>query len=127
MNAENTKKLVEAYPILYRQVGGDPKETCMCFGFECGDGWFDIINEVSAKLEEVNKAVKDGDYHITALQVKEKFGSLRFYVGGANAEQYLWIEEAEMKSETTCESCGKPGEARGGRWVQTLCDECHKK
>lgn len=38
MNKENTEKLVQAFPKLYRSVGGDPHATCMAWGFECGDG-----------------------------------------------------------------------------------------
>ena len=43
MNTENTKKLIEAFPALYRGYKKSPRESLMCFGFECGDGWFDLI------------------------------------------------------------------------------------
>lgn len=43
MNPENTQKLLTAYPLLYREL----RE----WRFECGDGWFDIVWQVSAEIE----------------------------------------------------------------------------
>ena len=122
MNKELEKKLVEKYPILYRNYGGDMRETCMAWGMSHGDGWYDILDKLSAKLEP---------FGIVAEQVKEKFGSLRFYIGACPSEHfdevYKHIQEAEHLSSKTCENCGKPGESRGGGWIQTLCDDCDKK
>lgn len=57
-----------------------------------------------------------------ASQVKEKYGTLRFYMSSANDKMYDMIEDAESKSAVTCEECGQPGELRGGGWLRTLCD-----
>lgn len=57
-----------------------------------------------------------------ALQVKEKFGLLRFYVYGGNDRTYDYIEFAEAMSGRICEECGAPGVLRGGGWLRTLCD-----
>ena len=61
------------------------------------------------------------------LQVKEKFGGLRFYVNSATEEMYRLISEAESQSYEICEECGKPGtlsqKIKGG-WMKTLCLEC---
>lgn len=120
MNAENTQYLVEHFPNLYADCGRSPKESCMAFGFECGDGWFELLKELSERLEPEAGAV--------AAQVKEKFGTLRFYLrGGATDAAWGAIDEAEAKSGETCESCGKPGSLRGKSWVQTLCDGCSEK
>jgi hypothetical protein len=122
MNKKNTEYLYATYPNLYQNHSKSMRETCMCWGFECSDGWFKIIDELSAKLEPLG---------IVAEQVKEKFGTLRFYIGGVPTEiaDEVWaaIEEAEQKSEVTCEVCGAPGELRGGGWVSTLCDPCNAK
>jgi hypothetical protein len=119
MNAEHTKYLIEHFPKLYRGVDKPLTESLMGFGFECGDGWFELIKELSEKLEPMG---------VEAVQVKEKWGGLRFYVDGATDEAWDIIEEAEQKSETICEACGAPGELRDQRyWVFTLCDECDKK
>ena len=118
MNAENTKYLIEHFPNLYRGVDKPLTDSLMGFGFECGDGWFELIKELSEKLEPMG---------VEAIQVKEKWGGLRFYlVGGAPHEAWDLIEEAEEKAETICEACGAPGEVRDRPWVVTLCDECDK-
>jgi len=65
--------------------------------------------------------------HASASQVKEKFGTLRFYMDGATDEMYDAINEAERLSATTCESCGLPGKVIGGGWIRVLCDKCNKE
>ena len=122
MKKELEQKLIEKYPNLYKNHGGDPRQTCMAWGIAVGDGWYDIIDKLSEKLES---------YGIVAEQVKEKFGGLRFYIGGCSKEifdeVYGHIREAEKLASQTCEVCGKPGKSRGGGWIKTLCDECDKK
>ena len=78
-----------------------------------GKGWSSLIDAIFDRLPE--------DAYI--LQIKEKYGGLRFYVGGVDAETLAFIEEVERKSYETCEICGKPGKPREGGWVKTLCDE----
>lgn len=65
--------------------------------------------------------------HPRALQVKEKFGSLRFYMTSNTDEIDDLIDKAEEKSYKTCEECGCPGKLRNGGWMTTLCDSCAKK
>lgn len=72
----------------------------------------------------------DPDYEIH--QVKEKFGTLRYYFGttksGVESDIMYAIERwAENRSASTCESCGKFGELRGDSWVITLCDSCDEE
>lgn len=62
-----------------------------------------------------------------ASQVKEKFGTLRFYMTCETKEMSEAIRVAEEESARTCERCGMPGEQRGGGWVLTLCDRCHNE
>lgn len=64
---------------------------------------------------------------ITISQIKEKFGTLRFYIyGGSDAIDKL-IDTAEDLSSVTCEQCGQSGELRDNGWLFTLCDECWDK
>jgi hypothetical protein len=122
MNKEHTETLIRRYPNLYKNVGGDPRQTNMAFGFACGDGWFGILDELSAKLEKLG---------VVAAQVKEKFGTLRFYTEPMASEvaDEAWelIDAAEEQSKVTCELCGAPGTLRGGWWLQTLCNQCDKE
>ena len=189
MKPEYDQQLVERYPMLYAQRGRSMMETCMCWGFECGDGWYDIIDHLSAELETMNKEIaerkkNDGrwlmgyslvsffslgftlvyginleitgnghspflagcmaiagllallnilqirgrSYVLTeATQVKEKFGTLRFYADyGEDYEDEIedLIHQAEVRSSKTCEECGQPGVTRPGGWIKTLCDDC---
>lgn len=63
-----------------------------------------------------------------ASQVKEKFGTLRFYMTTSTLEMGKLIDEAEELSAKTCEECGKPGNLRKKHyWVYTACDECDIK
>ena len=51
MNEELTKRLYDKFPLLYGDKDGQMTTTAMCWNFECGDGWFDIIWDLSSKLE----------------------------------------------------------------------------
>jgi hypothetical protein len=67
----------------------------MSRGFEHGDGWFRIIEELSAKLDTIARKC---EITIIADQVKEKFGTLRFYYGVSGLERVQKPEEnAEIK------------------------------
>lgn len=66
-------------------------------------------------------------------QIKEKFGTLRFYYNTLNSQissdsrkSIRALSQAEIKSSNTCEICGKYGEVRvdGGIYT-TVCEE-HK-
>ena len=60
-----------------------------------------------------------------ASQVKEKFGTLRFYMSGYLDGMDEHISEACRKSAVTCEYCGATGALRSdGGWLTTLCDKC---
>jgi len=77
MKEELDKALVKDFPILYQQRYDDMRTTCMYWGFSCGDGWEPLIRRLSEKLEAWNN--KHPDKAVVATQVKEKFGTLRFY------------------------------------------------
>ena len=60
MNEEQDKKLVKAFPLLYGDRHGPIRSTAMCWGFACSDGWFDIIWDLSSKLEPlIQKLIDD--------------------------------------------------------------------
>ena len=161
MREELDKLLCEKYPLLYRDRNAPMTETAMCWGFCCGEGWFNIIDTLSGLLcsdynqakesyesikeyyenggkwpwnngkiitpEEVEerrlKMVEAEQMVPTVVQVKEKFGSLRFYINGGTEEHYNYIRFAEHLSARTCETCGAPGKMRGQGWYYTACDE----
>jgi hypothetical protein len=85
--------------------------------FDCGDGWFNLIWNL---CEDLDKVVGE-EFRVD--QVKEKFGTLRFYASGTNREAEALIRVAEKLSAITCEICGKPGKLKvKGAWYRTVCD-----
>jgi len=131
MKEELDKKLCEDFPLLYADRNASMQETCMCWGFEVGDGWHDIIYKLSDKLEkmikEYEKKNPDAKGIMKASQVKEKFGTLRYYMTSSTDEMEKVISKAESQSAKTCEVCGKPGDLTGKGWYRTLCNKCVKK
>ncbi|MBC7750765.1 MAG: hypothetical protein H7Z73_03465 [Candidatus Saccharibacteria bacterium] len=129
MNKANTKKLYESFPFLYGDHDKPMTQTLMCWGFEYGDGWFDLIFNLSKAIEqeaEKSGLTRSSDLWPRAEQVKEKFGTLRFYVANGSKPIYDLIAKAEAKSEHTCEECGLPGKTREGGWVHTTCQVCEE-
>lgn len=59
-------------------------------------------------------------------QIKEKFGTLRFYIGAANEEVRERATGCELSTYVMCEECGSHGELRDDLgWDKTLCDGHH--
>lgn len=91
------------------------------FGFACSDGWFSILAELISKI-------KESDYRngvvTQVLQIKEKFGTLRFYpLDGASNEIWKLITEYENKSSKVCEFTGSTTDIGMWTygWMNTMC------
>lgn len=82
-----------------------------------GPGWSALVDRLITRLFELGW---DGNL----MQVKEKFGGLRFYIGSADQAVFDAIDAAEAESFRTCEGCGADGELRDGGWIRTLCNAC---
>jgi hypothetical protein len=92
------------------------------FGVECGSGWDAVIAPVFAAIAAWNAA--HPEQHITVDQVKEKYGTLRFYTSGCCEEIDALIDDAEKDSAYTCEACGQPAQTNNEHgWLVTLCPE----
>jgi hypothetical protein len=204
---ELDKKLVERFPVLYQDRNSPMTQTCMCWGFDCGDGWFEIIWQLSLAIEEELgyswlqsrwflfkkgfaqrwnaliyrlSPVRKSRYHMEGNgtkespfrqvldkrdepkwderiaqflfgktktlgnftverigikgwrwdpdtgfavdQVKEKFGTLRFYTNQGNSMIYKFIDLAAKLSAMTCEECGRTGKlGQHAGWYSTRC------
>jgi len=129
MKKELDRKLCEDFPLLYRDRRAPLTETCMGWGFQCGDGWEPLIRSLSGALEQlITSLPEDQQTFYRASQVKEKFGALRFGMCASTNEMEELIQIAEDESELICESCGGPG----GRvnikgWLRTSCTSCLEK
>lgn len=69
------------------------------------------------------RTVPEAVPQVVAVQVKEKFGGLRFYINGGDNTIHSYIEFAESMSYRTCEECGAPGQVYTDGWHVTLCEQ----
>jgi hypothetical protein len=51
MKNELDQQLCEKFPKLFKNRYGDMTTTAMCWGFECGDGWYEIINSLCSNIQ----------------------------------------------------------------------------
>ena len=179
MKQELDSLLCEKYPKIFKDRYADMQTTAMCWGFEHGSGWFNIIDLLCGQIQghidwrrkqrardlvfnralkralagdkdslikyfsyegkvsdyttkSVENAIKEGTYRdvpekiyqVVAVQVKEKFGTLRFYYNGGDEYIHGLAAMAEAMSARTCESCGAPAKSSGGGWITTMCQPC---
>ena len=181
MKRELDEYLCKVYPKMMVNREKPMTETAMCWGFDCGDGWFNILNqlmgniqnhidwrerqrEVAIKFRKMSEQLKAGDStlfeeefkdminqeyktkrkqeliddplreipepipQVTLDQVKEKFGTLRFYYQGGDDYIRGMVSLAESLSGVTCESCGNPSEVQNdGGWMRSVCNSCEEK
>ncbi len=133
MREELDEQLCKKYPLIFKNRHGDMKETLMCWGFECGDGWYQILDSLCGNIqhytdwnnENFAKGYKQYKQvpQVVAVQIKEKFGGLRFYYEGGDEQIFGMVRMAESWAACTCEVCGAPGSMRHGGWIKTLCDK----
>ena len=123
MNEQNTKKLFERFNFFHPER--PVTEGLMAYGFACGDGWFELVWNLCEAIEEKLKENPVPNFEV--IQVKEKFGGLRFYTSVANDDIYELIDDAEDTSYQICEVCGSNGQQYYDGWVSTLCEKCKKE
>jgi len=107
----------------------DSRSPFAMFGFEVGDGWYDLIDRALNKLEPIaiaanKKYQAEFDCSFVLSQVKEKFGQLRVYTSFHEDDAQDVINDAESESAKICEVCGKPGRIVGKGWWSVRCTEC---
>ena len=127
---EFEKYMEEKYPSMFSHLNG---------GFAIGAGWWQIVKSLCSQIDSYTKwrnntrvaLLKDNPYghtipdaveEVTVVQIKEKFGGLRFYYNGGDEHISGMVRMAESWASHTCEECGAPGQHRSGGWIRTLCD-----
>lgn len=124
MRKELEQKLARRWPNWFG-LAGNPRSSPMARGLEHGDGWFNILWRLCLDLEPlVAELGKETGERFSVVQVKEKLGTLRFYVSHHTDAIDERIAEAQEESSRICEICGMPGKRRDtGGWVRAACDE----
>jgi hypothetical protein len=151
MRKELDEQLCTKYPLIFQHRYGNPTMTGMCWGFECRDGWYDLIDSLCQGIQsrinaqkhfikfalEYNENLPENSENFTAkprdipeeieqvvaLQVKEKYGTLRFYYAGGDEYIEGLVSMAEFMSAQICDVCGNKGTLRDEGWWATRCDE----
>lgn len=124
MIGENLKSVVNKYPRVFADIHTDVMS-------EIPTGWTALVEELCSRLDSnFNEHDPNQTTVFDVMQIKEKFGSLRFYhhIETTNDSLY-WrikslIHECEVKSQFTCQYTGKPGElCMKDKWLMVLCEE----
>lgn len=151
MSPELDRKLCEKYPEIFRDRHQDPSQSSMSYGFECDDGWYSLIDWLCGqimesvqeprkllayleqktptdfeRIREVREALARAEREQpVALQVKEKWGGLRFYISGGLDEHWPLIDMAESISRRICEQCGamQGVQVYALGWHKALCEQ----
>jgi ribosomal protein L37E len=98
---------------------------------QCSNGWFELIDKLMLDIEKELAAlgVPRNEWP-QSIQIKEKFGTLRYYTSMPNVDGASDIQstigKAEDKSATTCERCGEPGHTFFTGWAHTYCTSCEE-
>lgn len=101
-----TKSRISTCRFLGHLKSADDMEALLAEGLYSGSdgrvglGWIPMLDRLVRDLLALGW---DRDLH----QVKEKFGTLRFYVGESTAAMEARIEEAETEALRICEACGR--------------------
>jgi hypothetical protein len=96
---------------------------------ECGIGWQKLLKNLMLTIEEEILRIQRQDLslaeEIYTVQIKQKFGGLRFYMSSSTTFIDGAIRLAERMSESTCETCGSTdGFQTGKYWIRVSCDKC---
>jgi len=123
MRKELEDKLIKRFPKWFSLNGG--ARPPLAFRFHCGDGWFETLWRLCVDLESmVTELERERGERFEVVQVKEKVGTLSFYVSHHSDGINERILAAQNESAWTCEVCGQPGKQRktdGG--VRAACDD----
>ena len=126
MNEKHTTYLYKKYPKIFTQRKLSIRGSAMPWGFECGDGWFTLIDILCTCIQMYMS--RHRGMEVKAVQVKEKFGGLRFYIDGGDDKVDNLIEIADSLSYKICEECGSMDRVTQTKgWISTRCKKCHTK
>jgi hypothetical protein len=91
MKKEFDDYLVKRYPQLFRERHAHPSTTQMNWGFQCGDGWFNIINALCESIEN----------HIKQIKLSNEFNKKQLDLAAENKmdQMFEWMRIAYEKGQ----------------------------
>lgn len=126
------KKLCKRYPFLIIRTWDDkPLDFNFTYLDDMPEGWkrafgIDMCEDIRQVLIKANYL-----YTYRVCQVKEKYGTLRWYDAGAPSSIYRKlcdvIDKYEDLSYRTCICCGRPATKISQGWISPFCDRCAEK
>lgn len=99
---------------LFAKYDLDPELRPRCC---CPEPWMPIVDQLISDL------IADG-WDKNLVQLKEKFGSFRFYVGGRTQNQQRLIDEAAVACQKLCIDCGDDDGLEDAGWGMIKCATC---
>lgn len=95
------------------------------------EGWYKAFGE--QMIDELNNLLEKWCFveQYQIIQIKEKFGELRWYDNGIPQymyeEYYKWLDKYEELSRNTCIACGNKATHMQKGWIVPLCNRCGNK
>jgi hypothetical protein len=93
---EFDKFMCEKFPMLFAQRDKPMTETGMCWGFDVGKGWYPLLHEMCEKIMLICDAY---NWRIEFVQIKEKYGSGRFYFDSMSTNDSIDPDKANVIDE----------------------------
>lgn len=119
MSPELQEQLYEKYPRILASLG-NPSSPASC-STDCGDGWYRLVERLLDCVQDL--ADEQGAMQHVAVQVKEKFGSLRVHWVASDERVDAMTVFAQALSCFICEQCGNPATRDTNGWIRTRCDK----
>jgi hypothetical protein len=103
MDSQKTNELYKKFPHLYRERTAPLESSGMAWGFQCEDGWYKIIYEMSKQIAKISG---DGEFApAISLVSKHEDGTLYVAVSNITPPVADIVTRATEKSRLTCELC----------------------
>jgi hypothetical protein len=99
MTKELEMRIANKYPKLCADYLNEEAETPF-YSFEFGDGWFDLIDNT---LAEVNELCEKSNFEVKIDQAKSKFNELRLYFSIAPNQKGVRIQQAIAQLDSIVE------------------------
>ena len=67
MDQKLQNKLMDKYPKIFIQKELPMTKTAMCWGISCGDGWYDLIDELCENIQNHVQNKNRNNYNIPRI------------------------------------------------------------